>query len=1052
MSERLEIRTLGGLSIQVGGQPVTGFDQRKVPALLVYLACNPRPHPREMLSEMLWEGRTQSQSQSNLRVVLTDLRRTVGRFVDITPETVGVNTAGEVYLDAEDFDRRLADRKDEDPHQIDDALDLYRGDFLEGFTVDSPGFEAWVLLERERLHFRALEALDRVIDGHLQRTNYARGIACATRLLHLDALREKTYRQLMELLALSGEREAALAEYETCRQVLHQELRVAPTPETTTLYEQIRDGLFVRERPSAAEHVETVYVQERPVRPRHNLPVQTTSFVGREFDIAAISEHLNHPDCRLLTLVGPGGIGKTRLALAAAEYIRDNYRDGVCFVPLAPVQFAEGVVQAIAVALQLQAEKGPIEPQLLNYLRDKHLLLLLDNVEHLLAEGRLVDAMLSHAPHVQVLATSRAPLSLGWEWLYEVQGMPYPTTADTTSLENYSAIRLFVERARRVQPGFRLDVESEYVIRICQHVGGMPLGIEIAAAWVRMLPCRAIGAALLDLELPQRDAPERHRSLRLLFDYTWQQLSPKEQEVFRRLSVMMGSFTLEAAQAIGNASLPVLARLVNQSLVRYVHDTQRFEIHELLRQYAGECLNEIPEEREHACSRHCTFYLGFLTARRDDMLGPRQVEALEEVAAEMDNIYTAWDWAVAQRKATEIGMTVESFFWFHASLELVNASFRKALQAFETDVPAGEQELLTARLWAWGIAFEQPTPELVQNQINEMEQHLSVLRRYADARSDLAFALVHSWQLSPDTAEEHLAESLAIFRELGDKHGTAYCLFKCGHYYLGTTRFAQAEPYYHESIQLASELNNYWLQALCWTHLGIIAIGMFQNEEAIRRYQKSNLLLEHVGNHRVMAINLNNMSLSWTQLGNYWEAERYAQECRTLYQELGFSDEGERCYLSCMGFVRCAEADYPAARDFYEQLASLDPWLARVEAFEMSGRVDMKVGNYPSARRNFKWALELAAENKYFWMILNSAAGLAYLCAAESDFQTALELYGISASHPNIDFYVQDALELRARIEAEFDPETIAAAIERGKDRDLLEVAHEMLALLEQSG
>jgi len=318
MGETLEVRTLGGLSIQHRGEPVTGFDSRKVPALLVYLACTRRDHPREVLAELFWEDRTQAQALSNLRVALTSLRQTVEPFVTITRESVGLNPDATAWLDAAEFEEQLG-AAGTDAARLTSALDLYRGDFLAGFFVDSAAFEAWATRERERLRLRAMAGLDALLAAHLSSEAYPAGIAAATRLLDMDPLREETHRQLMDLLARSGQRGKALEQYETCRRLLDDELGVAPAPETTALYERIRAG-----EPLAAPIPQVAEPEPEPSTPaspvtnpykglRAFQEADAPDFFGRE----ALTERLlgrlteDAPFGRFLAVVGPSGCGKS---------------------------------------------------------------------------------------------------------------------------------------------------------------------------------------------------------------------------------------------------------------------------------------------------------------------------------------------------------------------------------------------------------------------------------------------------------------------------------------------------------------------------------------------------------------------------------------------------------------------------------------------------------------------------------------------------------------------------------------------------------------------
>ena len=437
---QLTIHTLGKLTITLDGQPVTGFNSRKVAALLVYLASTRHDHPREILAEMLWEGRTQAQALANLRVALTSLRQTVGDFVAITRETTGMRSDLSWELDATTFEDHLTAGKSAD------ALALYQGDFLAGFYVDSPTFENWTTLERERLRFRAMDALDGLIVGCLEAGAYADGLSRATRLLQMDPLREKTHRAMMTLLASSGQRGAALAQFETSRERCGEIgiTRCARDPGPLPA-DQGRRAAY---RHSSRCHPDRNRDRSDPGPDAACPPAaQATRFIGREAEIAAVIAQVRDPACRLLTLLGPGGIGKTRLALAAAERIVDDFPHGIAFVDLAPLHKPDDIPQAIASALGFHFYPGeePPRQQILHYLRDKTILLILDNCEHLLDGVDLADAILAAAPGVTLLATSREVLKLDWEWVFPVEGLPVNGAAES------DAARLFVDRARRRQ-------------------------------------------------------------------------------------------------------------------------------------------------------------------------------------------------------------------------------------------------------------------------------------------------------------------------------------------------------------------------------------------------------------------------------------------------------------------------------------------------------------------------------------------------------------------------------------------------------------------------
>jgi predicted ATPase len=372
------------------------------------------------------------------------------------------------------------------------------------------------------------------------------------------------------------------------------------------------------------------------------------------------------PTCRLLTLVGSGGIGKTRLAIQAAAQLA-NFAQGVYFVPLAPVGSPDLLASAIAGALQVSFY-GSDDPtvQLVNYLREKHLLLLLDNFEHLREGTPLLTDILDAAPALKMLVTSRERLNLQEEWVLPVEGMQYPKGDEPGSIEDYSAVRLFVQSARRVQPAFTLADDVSAVIAICQHVEGMPLGLELAAVWLRVMSCRQIAVQLersLDfLTTPLRNVPERHRSLRVVFEQSWRLLSESERRVLATLAVFHGGFDLEAAEQVAGASLSLLAGLVDKSLIR-LNRSGRYDLHELFRQFASDKLAESGETAA-ATRRHFEYYAELAERAERHLYGPEQEGWFDRLAVDLDNLRAALAWSVRDEEA-ETGLRLAgSLGWF----------------------------------------------------------------------------------------------------------------------------------------------------------------------------------------------------------------------------------------------------------------------------------------------------------------------------------------------------------------------------------------------------
>jgi predicted ATPase len=356
-------------------------------------------------------------------------------------------------------------------------------------------------------------------------------------------------------LAASGDRAAALAQFERCRQALADDLGVEPAPATLALYEQIKAGQAAGPLPARPLIMTGRSTANATERSGFSLPAATTPFIGREAELAQIQELLASPDCRLLTLFGPGGMGKTRLALQAARQAQPLFADGVCLARLEGVATADLLAPAIADALglPLSGRQSP-QAQLLAYLQERQVLLLLDNFEHLMAGADLLVEMLETAVGLKLLVTSREALNLYEEWLLAVEGLAVPPSDETANGDQFDAVALFAQRARRRDLRFSLAGQETAVADICRQLGGMPLAIELAAAWVRTIPPTEIARQLAaNRELPAsalHNVPDRHRSMTAVFDYSWELLRPVERQLARRLSVFRGGFDAAAAGAV----------------------------------------------------------------------------------------------------------------------------------------------------------------------------------------------------------------------------------------------------------------------------------------------------------------------------------------------------------------------------------------------------------------------------------------------------------------------------------------------------------------------
>lgn len=866
---QLALSLLGPLQVTLGNHPVTGFKYDKVRALLAYLAVEQeRAHEREALLGLFWPDLPEDAARNNLRQTLLTLREAIGDrtaqppFLLTSRAAIQFNPASDYWLDVKTFTELLSScARHAHRHALEckacagrrqTAVALYKGDFLaEFFLPGSDRFEEWALLQREWLHRQMIDALAHLIAHHERRGHYGEALHYAGQQVGLDPWREETHRQLMRLYLLNGERSAALAQYESCRRLLQQELGVEPEAETTTLYEQI--GAASEQVPLAVARLAL------PATHRHNLPPAPTPFIGREGELAAIGRLLAEGECRLLTLIGPGGVGKTRLALQAAAEQVDTFADGVFYLPLVALTAAELLASTLLNVLQVEmAAASDPTTTLLAHLRDKELLLVLDNFEHLLAGADLFIELLRVAPQVIVLVTSRERLNVQHEWLFPVEGLPMPGTAptDASALTRWAendAVQLFLQTAQRLRPEFVLSgANGEQVGRICQLLVGLPLAIELAATWVRLLSCQEIveeierGIGFLTTTL--RDVPVRHRSLTAVFAYTWQSLPAEAQHVLAQLAVFRGGFRREAAEQVAGATLPILQTLVDKSLLRH-NLSGRYELHELIRQYVDEQLvssgSQLASQQQHAA-----YYLAVAENAAPGLRGAQQAIWLERLEQEADNIRTALQWVIAQRVA------------------LMAGRFCNALEYFWDS----NGRLLEGKHW-----LEQTLPLLTTDEPNQMALRANVLNTLGNVACE---------QGDYVQAVALHEEGLTLQRALASAEGIAKALNNLGH-----IAYRQGDPsgglaLFEESLALYRQLGDVWAITRLLSNIGAVLTEQGNFEQGERYHRESLVLRRQRGDTSGIATSLFNLAEVLHRQGKDEQALEYLQESLVLFRQL----------------------------------------------------------------------------------------------------------------------------------------------------------------------
>lgn len=704
----------------------------------------------------------------------------------------------------------------------------------------------------------------------------------------------------------------------------------------------------------------------------HNLPPQATPFVGRRKELAEVLERLEQPSCRLLTILGPGGVGKTRLSLQVAAELVDSFAHGVFQVPLAPLSTEKNILTTIADAVKypFAGAENP-ERQLFSYLREKEMLVLLDNFEHLIAGSPLVGQLLEQAQRLKIIVTSRERLNLTEEWTYQLDGLPYPDAFISQHIERYSSVQLFLQHANRVLPTFAPDDDERAdIVRIVRLVEGIPLGIELAAAWVRVLSCSEIAREIETsrdfLAATASNVPKRHHSLRAVFENSWKLLSSEEQQVLARLSVFRGGFDRGAAEEVAAADLKELLSLTDKSLVRRATGG-RYELLETVRQFASEKLEKVLSSVIPARRAHAHYYLHLLHQQRNALKGTGQKAALGLLEPENENIRTAWRFALAQDNWSMVSQALEGLFQLHE----LRGSFQDGKELFDDAFEAHEREV-TESDWL--------RPML----LSRRGWFTFRLGQYENARRDLK-------------------RSLEIARRDENLPETAFSLYNLGviAYQLGN--YARAVGHLQDSLRVWEAVADDYGKARTLSILGVVARERGDNESAQRHLDTSLTLHRKIGDRRGISRCLNMLALIQRDRGQSAEARKLLQESLAICRE--FDDRRDTAFAcSILGAVLYESGEYDGARDYCQESLEIREEIGerRGMAFSLHdlGNIARALGRYESAWSYLHRSLSIAAEIRAVPLALYVISGIAELWENTGNITGALELVYFILQHP----------------------------------------------------
>jgi DNA-binding SARP family transcriptional activator len=953
----LEIKALGNLIILKNGVILDNLGSRKAGAALAYLALEGRPQGRMRLATLFWPESPDQKALASLRVMLASLRKNVDDYIEITRDTVGIKQGVDVTTDVQLFEKQIA------RGNLTQALKLYRGNLLEVLHFsDCNEFENWRRWEQERLNLLLIEALQTDTSNQLALGNYKEGEKLASELLRIDPFNETALRQVMIALTLVGKRTDAMKQYKRSSAFLMDELGILPSAETVHI------------KQLAAQGATELLAQQ--VTPKNNLPYLKTSFIGREQETEQCINLLHNENCRLLTIAGPGGAGKTSLALNLAKKVLGSFVDGVYFIPLDKVQCPDYLIHAIAESLEFSFDQITLQQgarkQLINYLSGRSILLILDGYEHLIDSSEFLSELLQQTVDVKLLVTSRQKLNIQGEWVQSISGLPIPDHLESAGRNGSSSLDLFVERAKQTLPGLTLSEEElNAALQICRLVEGFPLAVELAASWTTLLSCTEIAKEIQHsfnfLSSQMLDVPEKHRSLKAAFNYSWQMLKIDQQRVLEKLSVFRGGFTHQAAQQIAGADWMILTELLNRSLVYRASDGRIF-IHKVILGFIEEKLFKKPELFDEIAEKHSRHYLNLLYDKENDFSTGKMITAREVLRPEIENLRKAVCWAAVNQPSEAALKAVSSYFSFYMvhgwyDGEIAFDQLADFVSQHEKSPPLDNPVYLSCRAHQGWFCANLSMVEVCDRISKEILQPL----QQKDMKKELALCL-HNLGVSTEfrgdyeTSRDLLERAVEIGMEIPFVAFPSYYLW-LGYVHFLLGEYQEGMRSFETSYSLFIKDGNIWASSFALSKMGLAADGVGEHASAMNHFREAYEIFLNTGDITGQAYSLSRMSIGAYFLDEYASAYEYGEQALNHFKDIGHL------------WGICASSGH-------------------------LGFIHLGTGKSQEAQTIFYDTLELASDADLDPLSLYALAGLSCTFVTEGKKKEASDLFSYVRSHP----------------------------------------------------
>ncbi|MEM7030988.1 MAG: tetratricopeptide repeat protein [Chloroflexota bacterium] len=968
----LGIALLGSPTFTLDGVLIEGFNSNKTRAILIYLAVTRQPCLRPTLAGLLWADMLEEKALTNLRKSLLNLRKLVGDYLVITPQTIALNNDASVWIDVDQFQRMY--EQTDTPSSLAEAVSLYRDHFLSGFYIrDSLEFEEWVEVERTRWQEAVKQTLHQLITAHSATFPTTTLIAFAQHLLALEPWHEEAHRQLMILYSRSEQPAAAAKQFEQCQTILQDEFGLDASPETYQLQQRI-------------QQVHRVFPAQ--------VPVTTLPLIGRIHELTSLDSLLSQDDTRLVTIFAVGGMGKTRLAQAFAErQIKQKgsgrYWDGVYFVPLASLRQASHIIPALASTLNIPLQEDGIqtpEAQVLTFLREKALLLILDNFEHILDGVAIITKILESAPNIDLIVTSRERLKLREEHVFSLWGLAQAgnNVADADQIPDTDlslAAQLFLLSAQRIHPEFQVRNGDQQILnKICRMVHGMPLALELAASWVDTLPLADIAAEIeqgLDiLATDMHDMPERHRSMQAVFDSAWRRLDLGAQRILCRLSVFRGGFDKSALDAVAQASPLELAQLMSRALLHFDTASQRYRLHELLRQFTAKKLADDEASLQSAQLSQSQHYMTFLATQQTVIYGPNHRQAIQTIEQDIDNIRLAWQSAIDEQAGSLLDQAAVSIAEFFT----VRGWYGEAVQFFADAVEALRQDLATESKHATIVGTLLSYQAFYQGRLGDYKQAHHLIQQ--------AMPL-----LEAANDASRLAQAYQVYGDILSKLG----------------QFQTAKTYSERALAECEGFANDVVRGHVLNTLGILLAMMGDRKQSQTYFQQAVNIAEALQYRRLLTRSKINLGTVYCLHNDHVIGQRYLEEALELIDPI--ADQLLMCdALNNLGESACETEDYDKALEHFQAVMPLYQKIGgkvgMVNALNGLGRVHIMRQEFVEAEAYLRQALTMANQSEIIPQALQSIMWWGIGQARQAQFTTATAILGFVLGHPSAEHLI----------------------------------------------